>query len=248
MLPRNSLRLLASAALLLLGLAAGAQPTGQKPTRVLFIGNGLTASTDVPGRLAKLAAAMGRSAIVESVTADDHGLEDHWRDGRAAAAIRKGWDVVVLQQGSSMDAQSRAQLVDYSRRFAEPIRAAGARPALFMVWPPAERMRDFAEVIKSYRAAASAVDGILLPAGEAWLRAISADRRIRLYTGSVSPSTLGSDLAVLTIYLSLFPAGHQEFDEAFVAKAARALGLPGDRRDLVFDAATRAIDEPMALE
>src|SRR5688572_16494543 len=124
MLPRNSLRLLAFAVLLLLGLAAGAQSTGQKPTRVLFIGNGLTASTDVPGRLAKLAAAMGRSAIVESVTTDDHGLEDHWRDGRAVAAIRKGWDVVVLQQGSSIDAQSRAQLLDYSRRFAEPIRAA----------------------------------------------------------------------------------------------------------------------------
>ena len=248
MLSRASRRFLACALLLLVGLAAGAQPADPKPTRILFIGNGLTASTDIPARLEKLANAMGRRAAVESVTADDRSLEDHWRDGRAAAAIRKGWDVVVLQQGSSIDAQSRAQLVEYSRRFAEPIRAAGAKPALFMVWPPAERVRDFGEVIKAYRAAAAAAEANLLPVGEAWLRAISADRRLRLYSGSINPSTLGSDLAVLTIYLALFPAGHQEFDEAFVAKAARALEMPGDRRDLLFDAATRAIDEPMALE
>jgi hypothetical protein len=248
MLSRASRRFLACALLLLVGLAASAQPAGPKPTRILFIGNALTASTDIPARLEKLANAMGRRATVESVTADDQGLEDHWRDGRAAAAIRKGWDVVVLQQGSSIDAQGRARLLEYTRRFAEPIRAAGAKPALFMVWPPAERLRDFGEVIKAYRAAASATDAILLPVGEAWLRAISVDRKLRLYSGSTSPSTLGSDLAVLTIYLALFPAGHQEFDEAFVAKAAKALEMPGDRRDLLFDAATRAIDEPMALE
>ena len=59
---------------------------------------------------------------------------------------------------------------------------------------------------------------------------------------------LGADLAVLTIFLTLFPAGPQEFDEAFVAKAARELDLPADRRDPFFDAVTRAIDEPMALK
>ena len=80
------------------------------------------------------------------------------------------------------------------------------------------------------------------------MRPVEADKRLRLYSDLNRPSSLGSDLAVLTIYLSLFPAGHQEFDEAFVAKAARALEIPGDRRDLLFDAATRAIDEPMALK
>ena len=228
--------------------ASGAQPASPKPLRVLFVGNSLTESADIPARLAKLASAMGRHATVEAVTVADYSLDDHWRDGRALAAIRKGWDVVVLQQGASAQADARAQLVESAHKFAQPIRAAGAKPALYMVWPAADRLRDFQGVIAAYRAAAAAVDGILLPVGEAWLRALGADKRLRLYSDLTRPASLGGDLAVLTIYLSLFPAGHQEFDEAFVAKAARALDLPGDRRDLLFDAATRAIDEPMALK
>ena len=49
-----------------------------------------------------------------------------------------------------------------------------------MVWPSVDRMRDFAGTIGAYREAASAVDGILLPVGEAWLRAVSVDKRVRL--------------------------------------------------------------------
>jgi hypothetical protein len=233
-------------ALLLACFHAAAQPA--KPTRILFIGNSLLASTAIPARVAKLATAMGRSATVDAVIVDDFSLEEHWRDGRALAAIRKGWDVVVLQQGASIDRESQARLREQAMRFAEPIRAAGAKPALCMTWPPSDRVRDFGEVIKAYRAAAASAGAELLPVGEAWLRAISADRRLRLYSGSTLPSAAGSDLAVLTIYLGLFPAGHHEFDEAFVAKAAKALELPPDRRDLYFDAATRAIDEPMALK
>ena len=234
-----------------LGLAAVpalGQPAEPKPLRVLFVGNSLTESTDVPGRLAKLAAAMGRKAVIESVTFNNYSLEDHWRDGRALAAIRKGWDVVVLQQGTSSDTEGRAQLVDFTRRFAKPIREAGAKPALYMVWPIADRPRDFAGAIAAYREAAAAVDAVVLPVGEAWLRALSVDKRLRLYSDMIHPASLGGDLAVLTIYLSLFPAGPQEFDEAFVAKAARTLEIPADRRDLLFDAATRAIDEPMVLK
>ncbi len=225
-----------------------AEPQAPFPRRVLFIGNSLTASAEIPERVAKLAAAMGRKVVVDSVTYPDYSLEDHWRDGHALAAIRKGWDVVVLQQGSSMQADSRAQLIEFARRFAKPIREAGAKPALYMVWPPSDRIRDFASTITAYREAATAVDGILIPVGEAWLRALSVDKRLRLYSDTIHPASLGADLAVLTIFLALFPAGPQEFDEAFVAKAARELDLPPDRRDPFFDAVTRAIDEPMALK
>lgn len=144
---------------------AAAQPPDARALRILFIGNSLTYTGDIPGRLAKLASAMGRKATVEAVAFPDLSLEDHWRDGRALAAIRKGWDVVVLQQGPSSQPDSRAQLVDYSKRFAKPIREAGARPALYMVWPSVERMRDFPGAIGAYREAATAVDGILLPVG-----------------------------------------------------------------------------------
>ena len=252
-------RLLAALASLAASLAFAQAPAPAAPAkadpappakaqRILFVGNSLTYTGDIPARLQKLAAAMGRKATVETVAYPDFSLEDHWRDGRALAAIRKGWDIVVLQQGTSSLADSREQLLEYARKFAQPIREAGAKPALYMVWPVQNRPGDFGAVIASYRAAATAVDGVLLPVGEAWLRALGADKRIRLYSDAINPASLGQDLAILTIYLTIFPAGQYEFDEAFVAKAAAALDIPSDRRDLLFDAATRAIDEPMGLK
>ena len=226
-------------------------PSGEPPSRqlrILFIGNDLIESTDVPARVAKLAQSLGRTATVETVAGPGYTLQDHWREARTAAAVRKGWDVVVLQQGPSGHGPERAQLKEYGRRLASLAREAGAKPAFLMTWPRSDRPEEFQEVIPAYREVAEASGAMLIPVGEAWLRAIRADRRMRLYSDLARPGSLGSDLAVLTIYLFLFPAGPQEFDEAFVAKAARALDIPADRRDALFDAATRAIDEPMALK
>lgn len=235
-------------AILTLGLCAALAHAQPNPTRILFVGNSLTSATDIPGRVAALARAMGREAEVESVAARGYSLRDHLDDGRALAAIRKGgWDLVVLQQGTSGRPDSRAELIESTKRFAEPIRAAGARPALYMVWPLSDRRHEFPEAIAAYRAAAEAVDGLLLPAGEAWLRALAKDRRLRLYGDGIHPSSIGSDLTVLTIYLSIFPAGPQEFDDKFVERLGRQLQIPGHLRDALVDAATLAIDQPVKL-
>jgi hypothetical protein len=224
-------------------------PQPAKALRVLFVGNSLTFMTDIPGRFAKLAKAMGKEAVVDSAAFPAYSLEDHWSDGRAAAAIRKGrWDVVILQQGTSAHAEGREQLLQYSKRFASLIREAGAKPAIYMAWPLSDRPRDFPGAIEAHRAAAQAIDALLIPVGEAWFRALSQDRKVKLYSDAIHPSSLGSDLIVLTIYLSLFPAGPYEFNEDYVARIARQLDMQQSRRDLFFDAATRAIDEPLVLK
>lgn len=237
---------LASALALLPAFAATPVEPVPKALRILFIGNGLT--EDVAPRLARLALALGRTATVETLSGANYALRDHWEEPRTAATIRKGWDVVVLQQGPSAREPERTQLKEYGKRLAALAREAGAKPALLAVWPRADRPADFLDVIAAYREAAVEAGALLLPASEAWLRALGSEPRLRLYSGATQPGSLGSDLTVLTVYLSLFPAGPQEFDEAFVAKAARALEIPRDRRDILFDAATRAIDEPMALK
>lgn len=239
------LRLIAAVLLAAAALAAHGQG---KPTRILFIGNSLTSATDIPGRVAALARAMGREAHVESVTSNGYSLADHLADGRALKAIRKGgWDWVVLQQGTSGRPDSRAELIESTKRFAGPIREAGARPALYMVWPLSDRRYEFPAAIEAYRAAAEAVDGLIIPVGEAWLRALSKDKRLRLYGDAIHPTSVGSDLIVMTIYLSIFPAGPQEFDEKFVERIARQLELPARLRDPLVDAATLAIDQPLKV-
>jgi hypothetical protein len=224
-----------------------ALPARAEPARVLFIGNELIDRTDIPGRLAKLAKAMGRDAQVESLAFDGFSLADHWRDPRTQDALKKKWDYVVLQQGPSGLPLERQELLDYTKKFAGPIREAGAKPALLMTWPSSDRQREFPLTLASYRAAAQAVDALLIPAGEAWLRILSKDRRAPLYSGRDNASSLGGDLTVLCSWFALFPAGPREFTDDYVAKVARALDIDESRKETWVDAATRSIDEPLPL-
>ena len=116
-----------------------------------------------------------------------------------------------------------------------------------MTWPASDRQREFTLTLASYRAAAQAADAVLIPAGEAWLRVLSKDRRAPLYSGRDNASSVGGDLTVLSIWFTLFPAGPREFTDDYVAKVARALDIDAERKETWVDAATRSIDEPLPL-
>ena len=231
----------------LLTCLAAALPARADTTRILIVGNELTERAEIPARLAKLAKAMGRDVTIESVAFDGFTLEDHWRDPRTQEALKKKWDYVVLQQGPSGLPLERQELLDYTKKFAGPIREAGAKPALLMTWPAADRQREFQLTLASYRAAAQAADAVLIPAGEAWLRVLSKDRRAPLYSGRDGASSVGGDLVVLSMWFVLFPAGPQEFTDDYVARVAKALDIDAERRETWIDAATRSIDEPLSL-
>lgn len=171
--------------------------------RVLFIGNSLTYANDLPGLVAAVARAVGGPPIsTRTVGFPNYSLEDHWNRGNALAAIDEGgWDYVVLQQGPSSLPESRAHLVHWSERFGERIRAAGATPVLYMVWPSSDRIAFFDAVRESYRAGAEAAAGEFVPAGEAWRAAWEEDPGLALYSGDgFHPSLTGSVLAAFTFY------------------------------------------------
>ena len=173
--------------------------------RVLFIGNSLTYANDLPGLLKNmLKQANVEVGRIESVAFPNFGLQDHWVQVQSRAAIAEGgWDVVVLQQGPSAT-EGRPSLLEYSRRFAGEIKGAGARPALYMVWPASTRSFDFDGVSDSYQTAAEGVDGLLFPAGEAWRIAWRQEPTLALYsTDGFHPSLLGSYLAALVMFEQL---------------------------------------------
>ncbi len=174
--------------------------------RVLFIGNSLTYSNDLPAIVAALAeASQQKRFIYKTIVMPNFSLEDHWNQGDAQKAIAKDkWDVVVLQQGPSGLPESRQMLLDYTRRFAKAIRAVGAKPALYQVWPSAARFNDFPRVLESYKLAAEDVNGLLLPVGAAWRAAWNREAKLALYAeDQFHPSALGSYLAALVMYEKL---------------------------------------------
>ena len=175
--------------------------------RVLFIGNSLTYVNDVPAMVAAMADSAGVGPLLtESVVFGGYSLEDHWNQGDAVRAIgRGGWSVVVLQQGPSSLPESRLLLIEYARRFMFEIRRVGARPALYMVWPEADRLNAFDGVSRSYRDAAEIVDGLLFPAGEAWRAAWRLDAALPLYgPDQFHPSPMGSYLSAVVIFGGLY--------------------------------------------
>ena len=202
-------------------------PGLEREQRILFIGNSLTDFNNLPDIVCRLAAGRHKASC-ESVTGGGFALEDHFSDGRAVRRLEEErWSVVVLQQGPSALASSRVNLREWTARFAPLIAAAGARPALYAVWPEKARSFDFARVSESYRLAASDVGGLFFPAGDAWLAAWRRDSALPLYGGDdFHPSAAGSYLAALVIYRVLWGELPPLFaDPAFAAAAAG--GDPG---------------------
>lgn len=178
-------------------------PPGEGPA-ILFIGNSLTYFNDMPEIVAAISLGAGDASPmrVGMVAFPGFHLEDHWNRGDARDAIDAGdWDVVVLQQGPTTLPESRAHLVEWAGRFAERIRAAGAEPALYSVWPTDGTERGYDATLASYAAAAEAVDGMLIPAGEAWRAARARDPGLDFTViDGFHPSLLGSVVVAYSIW------------------------------------------------
>jgi len=180
-------------------------PTSQalaEPLKLLFLGNSLTFSNDLPAVVRALGKVDGVAIKTRTIANPNAALEDHWRSSRTQRLVAEGnWDYVVMQQGPSSLAKNQRNLRDWSVRWSEAIRAAGAQPAMYMVWPSARHFRSFDAVGESYANAAVAADAKLLPAGRAWLEAWRLDPGLKLYgRDGFHPSPMGTLLAAIVIY------------------------------------------------
>ncbi|MGH7515498.1 MAG: SGNH/GDSL hydrolase family protein [Gemmatimonadales bacterium] len=227
--------------LLLAAASCGSTSPDQTPDpdlRILFIGNSLTYANNLPSLVQHLGESnSARPVVVSSVAFGGYSLEDHWNQGAALAAIKQGgWDLVVMQQGPSALPESRTNLIEWTGRFAAEIRKVGARPAVYMVWPPLDSQSDWDAVTASYAAAATAANAVLFPAGEALRSAYQANPGMPLFdTDGFHPARLGSEGVALVIYAvaanvspvglteraggSTFPASHIATLESAAADA-----------------------------
>jgi hypothetical protein len=153
-----------------------------------------------------LAVSAGLDWDVHSVTIGGASLDDHMQDGTAARLLaEEHWDFVVLQQGPSTLPDSRHNLRQGTAAFRPLIERAGARAALYEVWPDStwsatRFVADFDRVRDSYALAARDVNGLFLPAGEAWRTAWSGYPQFQFYgPDGFHPSAEGTYLAALTI-------------------------------------------------
>lgn len=228
-------------------MAQGARQAGSaRAVRLLFIGNSLTYVNDLPGIVAAMAEAAGEvPPVCRAVVGGGFSLEDHWNRGEAIKAIeQEKWDFVVLQQGPSASPEGRALLLRYARRFDPLIRRAGAKPAMYMVWPSVAQRQDFGGVSDSYRLAARDIGAALLPAGEAWRIAEKKAPNLKLYSeDGLHPTAAGSYLAGAVIYARLFEQSPIGLPARLTLRSGATVEVPAGAARLLQEAAARAARE-----
>lgn len=172
------------------------------PLRVLFVGDSFTYFNNLPGIVQRIAdATPGRKVQAERVTSSSWILQRHWREGRALARIREGrWDVVVLQEMGAFPVTAFARFERVASLFAHVIRAAGARPMLFMTWAHRQKPWSQAPLTSAYRRAGADLRIPVVPVGEAWRRWLADPTAPRLYVqDDIHPDFRGSFLSALVI-------------------------------------------------
>jgi hypothetical protein len=189
--------------------------------RVLFIGNSLTYTNDLPAMVQALASASGISLVTDEATEGGFALEDHWYYSSARSKVQNGnFDIVIMQQGPSSLPESRTFLREWAAIWAEEIRKRGGEPGLYAVWPEAARSDVFGDVSESYRLAAQDVSGFFFPVGDTWLEVWSRDASAELYgRDDFHPSSAGTYAAAVVIVSILADRG--------ATTLATTLDLPG---------------------
>jgi hypothetical protein len=189
--------------LLLIALTVQAQ--SQKKINVLFLGNSLTYTNNLPELMKTVASCDSVEMTYRSICFPNYALIDHWNDGLAQKEIQSGkYNFVVVQQGPSSQMEGRIYLLDYGLKFDSICDRNRTKLVSYMVWPAKARSTDFRGVFESYKLLADSTKGIFSPAGEAWLKVWESNPEFKLYgEDNFHPHYNGSLLSAMVIYGSI---------------------------------------------
>lgn len=176
--------------------------------QVLFVGNSLTYTNDLPSLVTKYGDNNKVEIISESLTFPNYGLLDHWEDGELQELIKTGkYDFVIIQQGPSSQQLGREWLIEYGKLIGELCEENDAKLVYFMVWPSRIYYHTFDGVIKNHRDAAQINNALLAPVGEKWKAHFDNTEDFSFYgPDGFHPSISGSKLAAQIIVKTLLEA------------------------------------------
>jgi hypothetical protein len=210
--------------------------------KVLFIGNSFTARNNLPGLVAQLAEARGKSLQHRLLSTGGASLRTHWNAGEALRAIEEGqYDCVVLQEQSTLPVKNANRMHENVRLFDEVIQAAGAQTVLYMTWARQDAPQSQQAIADAYAGIGRELAATVAPVGLAWQRVLRQHDRPALHDKDRSHPTLaGSYLAACVFLAVLFHespagvdavvAGLSEKDLALLQKAAWQECKPATRK------------------
>jgi hypothetical protein len=212
------------------------------PLRVLFIGNSFTARNDLPGLIARLAEARGKSLQHRLISAGGASLRSHWNAGEAPKVIHEGQcDCVVLQEQSTLPVKNARRMHENVRLFDEAIKAAGAKTVLYMTWARQDAPESQQAIADAYAGIGRELAATVAPVGLAWQRVLRRHVRPALHDKDQSHPTLAGSYLAACVFLAVLlhespvgadaeVAGLTEKDRALLQQAAWQECQPTKRR------------------
>ena len=173
--------------------------------RILFIGNSLTSTNNLPRIVKELYAELGIIISTRTIAPPGYGLEDHWNVGTIQLLINSNYyDYVIIQQGPSSQDYGRESLIEYGGRIADLCNNNDTKLAFLMVWPSVTNYYTFDGVITNYTDAATSSNAILIPVGRNWKYYIDQTGDYSYYgSDNFHPSVKGSEKAAQDIIQKL---------------------------------------------
>ncbi len=214
------------------------------PRRLLFIGNSLTASNDLPSLVQQLYVTLKQpKPFVEAIVMGGASLGDHWQSGSNIKdrIITGKWDYIILQQGPSSLASSQKEFLQDMATAKPWLKQSKSMPCLFMVWPDVNRHRFFPQVRDAYANAAKAVDGRFLPAGLALQHVREQAPNLQLFTDTLHPNQLGTYLAAYVITAKLTGSKPEQLPARFSWLQGYHVNLQPKEHQLFIDAVKTAL-------
>ncbi|MBG6130570.1 hypothetical protein IWQ47_002046 [Aquimarina sp. EL_43] len=173
---------------------------------LLFVGNSLTYSNNLPRLVTQEAKRKGIMITTTMLAKPNYAIVDHWTDKEVQRLIKtKKYDFVIVQQGPSSQTDGREMLLNSGKEYSNLCIANGAKLAYFMVWPSRIYYHTFDGVIKNYTDAAIKNKAILCPVGKVWKQHFDETNDFSYYSpDQFHPSLSGSKVAAKVIVESLF--------------------------------------------
>jgi hypothetical protein len=177
---------------------------GSAPLKVLFIGNSFTARNDLPGLIARLAAARGKTLEHGLISAVSASLRTRWNAGDALTAIQSGqYDHAVLQEQSTLPVKNVKRMHENGRLFDETTKAAGARTALYMTWARQHESESQQAIIDAYASIGRELRATVVPVGLAWQKFLAKHDQPVLHDRDQSHPTLAGSYLAACVFLAV---------------------------------------------
>lgn len=205
---------------------------------ILFIGNSLTATNNLPAVVNTVAEAAGLDVATRAVALGSFSLEDHWDQGIDNFIRTAQADLVVIQQGPSSLPENQLHLQQWTDSIARAVREVGGETAVLMVWPTPDRRFAYDDVRDAYLNAAEQAGATFVPAGEA-LRVLFDQGTLEFapFGGDgFHPSPVGTVTMALVLVATLFDQEVADLPAEMPAgsRDGIAISIPESTADFIY--------------